>query len=151
MHIYQIYIYDLSTDFIDNILKWAWALFCSHLIGFKYHYITVTIYHQSFVCSIWPIEPNQMLPIWMRVNLGAMAIKGYSTLPRSSDCLMSYLGHSLGLALMQRFSWCILQPKSSGRKSVYKWIYIYIYMYIYNQNGYNQVLCVTRFFLFKSL
>ena len=38
---------------------------------------------------------NSALPLWVRVNLGAMAMKGYSILPKASDCLISYPGHSL--------------------------------------------------------
>ena len=42
-----------------------------------------------------------MLPLRVRVDLGAMAMKGYFAFPKalvasSSDCLVSYLGHSLG-------------------------------------------------------
>ena len=45
-----------------------------------------------------------------------MAIKGYSVFPKagasSSDCLVSYLGHSWrGLTPLQRCSWFILQPQ----------------------------------------
>ena len=44
-----------------------------------------------------------MLLLWARVNLGMMAMKGYSAFAKAptiigaspSDCLMSYLGHSL--------------------------------------------------------
>ena len=39
-----------------------------------------------------------MLPLWVRVDLGVMAIKRYSALPKSpapSDCLVSYPGHLL--------------------------------------------------------
>ena len=45
-----------------------------------------------------------MLPLRDRVDLGAMAMKGYSAFPKApalletspSDCLVSYPGHSLG-------------------------------------------------------
>ena len=48
-----------------------------------------------------------MLPIRASVNLGAMAMKGYSVFPKSSsitgilpsDCLVSYPGHSLQVSL----------------------------------------------------
>ena len=69
------------------------------------------------VCSIWP---DQVLALWVRVDLGTMVVKGYSTFsksprlePHHSNCLMSYLGHSLGRGLtpLQRYSWCILQPQ----------------------------------------
>ena len=38
-----------------------------------------------------------MLPLQARVDLGAMAMKGYSVIPKSpaSDCLVSQIGHSL--------------------------------------------------------
>ena len=51
--------------------------------------------------SIKPID--QMQPLRAGADLGAMAIKGYSTFPKSSgitgaspDCLVSYAGHLLG-------------------------------------------------------
>ena len=57
-----------------------------------------------------------------RVDLGAMAMKGYSAFPKSSstagtspsDCLVLYPGHSLG-AEVQRCSQCILQPQPTGQ------------------------------------
>ena len=64
---------------------------------------------------------NQVQPFWDRVDLGAMAMKGYSRIPQSSsitgtspsDYLVSYLEHSLAgvLTTLQRRSWCILQPQ----------------------------------------
>ena len=50
------------------------------------------------------IGPYQVLPLRARVDLGAMAMKGYSAFPKApallepspSDCLVSYPGHSLG-------------------------------------------------------
>ena len=43
------------------------------------------------------IGPYQVLPFRPRVNLGAIAMKGYSTFHKApeSDCLVSYPGHSL--------------------------------------------------------
>ena len=70
-----------------------------------------------------------MLPLRVRVDLGAMAMKRYSPIPQStsitgaspSDCLVAYLGHSLGggLAPQQRCSQCIQQPQLTGL--VYSW------------------------------
>ena len=63
-----------------------------------------------------------MLPLQARVDLGAMAIKGYSAFPKApallapSDCLVSYqdtLGE--GLTPLQRYSQCILQPLLTGQ------------------------------------
>ena len=62
-----------------------------------------------------------MLPLWARVDLGAMAIKGSSKFPRSSiitgtsqsDYTVSYPGDSLvgGLTPLQRSSRCVLPLK----------------------------------------
>ena len=66
-----------------------------------------------------------MLPLRARVDLGAMAMKGYSAFPKApgiagtspSDCLVSYPGHSLGggLTPLQRSSRCILQSQPTGQ------------------------------------
>ena len=51
-------------------------------------------------------------------NEGVLRIpQGFSiTGTSSSDCLVSYLGHSLGgLIPLQRFSQCILQPQPTGQ------------------------------------
>ena len=48
--------------------------------------------------SIWPIgRPCQVLPPQVRVDLGAMAVKRYSTFPKlpASNISMSYARHSL--------------------------------------------------------
>ena len=58
--------------------------------------------HSLVLFDLW-IEPYQVLPLWARVDLGEMAITGYSAVPRSSNiteasqsnCLVSYSGHSL--------------------------------------------------------
>ena len=44
------------------------------------------------------IGPYQVLPLRVRVDLGAMAIDGYFSITGAppSYCLVSYLGHSLG-------------------------------------------------------
>ena len=71
------------------------------------------------------IGPYQVLPFRGRVDLGEIAMKGYSAFPQSSsitgtspsDCLGSYPGYSLwgGLTPLQRCSWCILQLQPSGQ------------------------------------
>ena len=41
--------------------------------------------------SIWPIDiPNQMLPLWARVVLRAMAMNGYSKFPKTPALLDPY-------------------------------------------------------------
>ena len=63
-----------------------------------------------------------MLPLQARVDLGVMAMKGYSAFPKAtgtspSDCLVSYPGHSLeGLTPLQRSSRCILQAQPTRQK-----------------------------------
>ena len=58
------------------------------------------------------IEVCPVLPLLSRMDLGAMAMKGYSP----SDDLMTYPGHSFrrSLAPMQRCCWCI-RNRESGR------------------------------------
>ena len=51
--------------------------------------------------SIWPIDRTyQVLPLCARLDLGAMAVKGYSAFSKApaslSDCLVSCTGHLLG-------------------------------------------------------
>ena len=41
------------------------------------------------------IGPNQVLPLRVIVDLGAMATKGYSAFPKAPDYSISYLGHTL--------------------------------------------------------
>ena len=62
--------------------------------------------------------PYQVLPIQARVNLGAMAMKGCTAFPKltvdsSSEYLVSYTGHSLGVGIipLKSCSLCILQPQ----------------------------------------
>ena len=61
------------------------------------------------------IWPYQELPLQVREDLGVMAMKSYSTFPKTplSNCLASYLGHSLGRGSysLQRCNLCILQPQ----------------------------------------
>ena len=65
----------------------------------------------------------QVLSLWARVDLGAMAIKGVLHIPQSSsitgasppDCLVIIQDtHWERLTLLQRCSWCILQPPPTG-------------------------------------
>ena len=72
--------------------------------------------------SIWLID--QVLPLQARVDLGVMAIKGYSAFPKAPALLephiLSYPGQSLGggLTPLQRSSWCILQTQLTGQNWV---------------------------------
>ena len=55
-----------------------------------------------------------MQPFQARVDIGAMAMNGYTSLTKApaSDCLVLYSGHSLGE------SYCILQPQLTGPSRV---------------------------------
>ena len=48
-------------------------------------------------------SPYQVLPLWARVDLGAIAMKGYSAFPKAfailEPSLLSYKGHSLAAGL----------------------------------------------------
>ena len=76
-------------------------------------------FSMSFVCAqfkcqtvlFYPlIGPSQVLLLWTRVDLGVMAMKGYSKFTKAwaspSDCFVSYPGHSLG----ESYSICWVQP-----------------------------------------
>ena len=77
------------------------------------------------------ITPGQSGP-------GSNGYEGVLCIPQSpsitgtspSDCLVSYLGHSLGggLTPLQRCSQCILQLSQLGNYIYYIYIYIYIYI-----------------------
>ena len=48
-----------------------------------------------FKCLTVLFDPNQVPPLQVRQDLGAIAMKGYSTFPRGPAGLVSYTGHSL--------------------------------------------------------
>ena len=54
-----------------------------------------------------------MLPLQARVDLGVMAMKGYSAFPKAQALLETHhhMGGGGDLTLLQRCSWCILQPQ----------------------------------------
>ena len=67
--------------------------------------------------------PYQVLPLRTREELGAMAVKGYSTFPKAPALLKPH--HQIvschkqdslweSLTLLLRCSWCILQPQPTG-------------------------------------
>ena len=69
----------------------------------------------------------QVLPPRARVELGAMAIKGYSTFPKLQHCwnltirLFSVISRTLDgrvLTPLQRSSRCILQPQPTGQLAI---------------------------------
>ena len=84
----------------------------------------VTLYKCETVLFDPLIELYQVIPQWVIVDLGAMAMKGYSTFlkgqellkPHQLDCLVSYIQdtHLGSLTPLQRCSWYILQPKKTG-------------------------------------
>ena len=104
IYIYIEYIYDLYTNFIDNILKWAWDLFCTQLNIFRellYNsHNLISIICLQTVCNIQPIDRTLSGVITLgrsgpesNGNEGILSIPGAS----SSDSLMSCWGHSFGV------------------------------------------------------
>ena len=66
-----------------------------------------------------------MLPLRARVDLGAMAMKGYSAFPKAPALtirLFSVISRTFvregGLTPLQRCSQCILQPQPTGQSDV---------------------------------
>ena len=71
------------------------------------------------------IGPYQALPLRARVDLGAIAIKGYSAFPKAPASLEPHnqtavISRTLvgggGLTTLQRCSQCILQPQPTGQE-----------------------------------
>ena len=69
--------------------------------------------------------PYQVLPFRVSVDLGAMAMKGYSAFPKAPALLEPHYQTVLchiqdtrwgGLTLLQRCSRCILQPQPTGQR-----------------------------------
>ena len=64
-----------------------------------------------------------MLPFRDRVDLGVMAMKGYSAFPKAPALLelhhqiVLYHIQDTRLTLLQRCSWCTLQPQLTGQNS----------------------------------
>ena len=125
LHINIKYIYDLSTHFVINILKWAWAPFCTQLNGFKYCYVIVTIWHViclHTVCSIWPIDRILSSATTLsQSGPGTNGNEGYSTFLKSPPSLNL---HSWCLTI-QWFN-IILFTNPSARagydtRSIFKW------------------------------
>ena len=64
-----------------------------------------------------------MLPLWVRVDLGALAISKAGALP--SDCLMLYLGYSLGGGLTPL---CILQLQPTRLLCICGYMYVHTHL-----------------------
>ena len=73
------------------------------------------------------IGPYQVLPLQVRVDQGAIAMKGYSTFPKAPALLQPH--HEIvycnmqdtrwgSFTLLKRSSWCILQPQPNGQTNV---------------------------------
>ena len=98
--------------------------FGTQLNGFKYCNITITIQHQSFVCSLWPIDMTLISCYHSRLEWpGSNGNKRVLHIPEiseagalSSDCLMWYPRHSLGggFTPLQICCQCFLLPQLTG-------------------------------------
>ena len=81
------------------------------------------------------IGSYQVLPLRARVDLGAMAMKGFSAFPKAtaSDCLVSYQDTRWGrvLPLCREEVGVFYSPRRRGKSVLRHPVYIYIYIYIY--------------------
>ena len=75
----------LSLQYILKLIPYSELSFRGTKLG-PHHISTQFSISNS---SIWPgvVLPNQVLPLWARVDLGAMAMKGYSAFPIASALL----------------------------------------------------------------
>ena len=82
--------------------------------------------------------PYQMLPLWVRVDPGAMRMKGHSAFPKDLalreyhyqivKCHIQDTRCGVGcFTPLQRCSWYILQPKPTGLSIIYSKMYIFNY------------------------
>ena len=118
-----VYIYIYNKDILDNILKRAWALLGTQLNVFKYCYITVTIQHQSFVCthSLFYLTHRKDRIRWYHSGQSGTGGNGNKKVFEISkagtspwDCFMSYPGDLLGSRSYLSAAWLdeILQLSS---------------------------------------
>ena len=82
-----------------------------------------------------------MLPLRVRVDLGAMAMKGYSTFPKTPALLESlirvfsiisrtFVGRSYSSTEMQSM-YSLARADWDEKRKTYIYIYVFIYIYIY--------------------
>ena len=108
------YILNLSTDFVDKIIKRTRVLFCTQLNGFKSCDITITIYRQSFVftvcsiCSIGRTLSGTITP--GQSESGSNGNEGVLHIPQISKAraslsagLISYPVYSLGDGVLPHY------------------------------------------------
>ena len=84
------------------------------------------------------VRPYQMLPLRARVDLGAMSINKIPALLEPHHQIFSCHMQNTrwgSLTILQRCSWCILQPQLTGPKVVNVWI--------------NTDLRISKFYSFK--
>ena len=107
---------------------------CQKHFYFKLFSLVIQFSISRQFSSIWPIDrflsgatiPDQIGPgsdgnKWMLCIPQSSSITGTSL----SDCLVSYLGHTM--EVVQTCSRCILQPQPTGQ-DLPRWIYIYVYI-----------------------
>ena len=106
------------------------------------------------------IGPNQVLPLQVRVYLGVMKMKGYSTFPKVPALLEPH--HQIVLCRIQDTCRRGGYYSSTEMQSVYfiapadwqcvrLWGHIYIYIYIYIYEGSNKQKCDGYYNLEKKL
>ena len=84
-----------SIVMYHNSIKYQSFFFYTQLNGPAVLFLTIQ-FNMSLVCTQFKcqtvlfdplIGPYQLLPLWPRVDLGAMAIKGYSAFPKAPALL----------------------------------------------------------------
>ena len=101
-----------SVSNINNSIQ-QFPFICAQLNGFKY-----SIWLNS---TIWPINRTQkVLTLQVRVDLGVMIMKEYSTFCKEQFYVISRTLVGRGLTLLLRYNW------QSCKSDRYKWINIQI-------------------------
>ena len=107
-----------------------------YILQFNLEYVICLPFKCQTVLFEPLIRPYQELTLRVRVDSGAIAIFQSSSITGASpsDCFMSYLRHSLGLTILQRYSRRSRKPQSTGLGKV---------------SGYFSVTTCQTFFFFR--
>ena len=140
----SLYIYIKYIWFCKDIFLITFETNLNSFFGSQLNDQTVLFFTIQFICShsvlFDPyIGPYQVLLLRVRVDLGAMVMKEYSSITRASpsDCLMLYPGHSSGKSYF-----------SAEIHSVYSTAPTYSAYHIWEGNGLCLKLTVKRLYSF---
>ena len=112
---------ELLLNIITSIQHYSFV--CTQLNGSKYCHVSLTIQLNISHLLAHSLNVKQFYLTHRESGLGSNINERVLYIPQSSrtgaslsDCLVSYPGHLLGggvLPLLQRCTWCILQPLSN--------------------------------------